>query len=79
MHEKAAALGATHSHFVTPHGLHEDDHYTTVYDMYLIFQAAVQNETFLQIISTPSYDVSYTGADETGRQSHRPGFRPIVI
>lgn len=48
---------------VTPHGLHEDDHYTTVYDMYLIFQAAVQNETFLQIISTPSYDVSYTGAD----------------
>lgn len=63
MNEKAAALGATHSHFVTPHGLHEDDHYTTVYDMYLIFQAAVQNETFLQIISTPSYDVSYTGAD----------------
>lgn len=53
MNEKAAALGATHSHFVTPHGLHEDDHYTTVYDMYLIFQAAVQNETFLQIISTP--------------------------
>ena len=46
MNEKAAALGATHSHFVTPHGLHEDDHYTTVYDMYLIFQAAVQNETF---------------------------------
>ncbi len=63
MNERAKSIGATHSHFVTPHGLHNDDHYTTVYDMYLIFQEALKNDKFLQIISTPSYLVKYTGAD----------------
>lgn len=62
MNAKAKSLGATQSHFITPHGLHQDDHYTTIYDMYLIFQAAIQNETFLEVISSASYDVSYTGA-----------------
>ena len=62
MNAKAKSLGATQSHFITPHGLHQDDHYTTIYDMYLIFQAALQNETFLEVISSASYDVSYTGA-----------------
>lgn len=62
MNAKAKSLGATQSHFVTPHGLHQDDHYTTIYDMYLIFQAALQNETFLEVISSASYDVSYTGS-----------------
>jgi D-alanyl-D-alanine carboxypeptidase (penicillin-binding protein 5/6) len=67
MNQEAAAVGATHSHFVTPHGLHDDDHYTTIYDMYLITAAAVKNETFLQIIGTASYDVSYTGTDGSAK------------
>ena len=36
MNEEARKLGATNTHFTNPHGLHEADHYTTAYDLYLI-------------------------------------------
>lgn len=64
MNQEAAALGAVRSHFVNPNGLPDSEHYTSVYDLYLIFQAALQNETFVDIISTKSYDVVYTSNDE---------------
>ena len=60
--KEAAALGATNTHFVTPNGLHDDDHYTTVYDMYLIFNAATELPEFVNIIATKSYDAYYTDA-----------------
>ncbi len=63
MNAKALSLGATHSHFVTPHGLHDDDHYTTIYDMYLIFQEAIRDERFLAIAGSSEYHVVYTGGD----------------
>ncbi len=59
MNEEAKALGATDSHFVNPNGLHDDDHYTTVYDLYLIFQAAIENELFVDLIHTTEYTVDY--------------------
>ena len=62
MNAKAQSMGATNSHFVTPNGLHDEDHYTTVYDMYLIMNAAVQNETFVEILQTASYTSNYTDA-----------------
>lgn len=62
MNEEALALGATHSHFVNPHGLPDEDHYTTVYDMYLIFREAIQNEDFVDIISSVSHDASWLDA-----------------
>lgn len=62
MNQEAAALGATQSHFVNPNGLPDEDHYTTVYDMYLLFAKALENETFVDIISTKSYDTVYTSA-----------------
>ena len=62
MNAKAQSLGATNSHFVTPNGLHDEYHYTTVYDMYLIMNAAVQNETFVEILQTASYTSNYTDA-----------------
>ena len=58
MNEEAKKLGATGTHFVNPHGLHEDDHYTTAYDLYLIFNACIQNDTFKEIISMSSYTMS---------------------
>ena len=60
MNKEALALGATDSHFVNPHGLPDKEHYTSVYDLYLIFNAAIQNETFVDIISTKSYTATYT-------------------
>ena len=63
MNREALALGATHSHFVNPNGLHDDNHYTTVYDMYLILQEAVKNPAYQEILCTTSYDAVYRGAD----------------
>ncbi len=60
MNREAYALGATNSHFVNPHGLHDEDHYTTAYDLYLIFQEALKNETFRTIINTKSHTASFT-------------------
>lgn len=62
MNDEARALGATNSHFVNAHGLHNDDHYTTVYDLYLIFHNALENETFREICGSTSYRASYTDA-----------------
>ncbi len=62
MNQEALALGATNSHFINPHGLHSEDHYTTVYDMYLIFNAALQEEKFASIISAQSHTPTFTKA-----------------
>lgn len=63
MNQEAVNLGAVQSHFVNPNGLPDENHYTSVYDMYLLFNEAVKNEAFVQIISTKSYDVRYTDAE----------------
>ena len=52
MNQKAADLGCTNTHFVNPHGLHDDNHYTSAHDMALITQAAIQNEDFVRISGT---------------------------
>ena len=59
MNEEAKALGATSTHFTNPHGLPDDDHYTTVYDLYLIFNEAIKNPTFLEIIGMKEYRTTY--------------------
>ncbi len=59
MNERAARLGATNTHFVNPNGLHDDNHYTTAYDMYLIFNEAVKYGKFIEIISMTEYSTVY--------------------
>ena len=44
------------------HGLHDEEHYTTVYDLYLIFQNALKYETFREICGSTSYHASYQNA-----------------
>ena len=67
MNQKARSLGATQSHFVNPHGLPDDNHYTTPYDMYLIFNAAMKNDTFREIAGSRSHEAQVTGADGESR------------
>lgn len=67
MNEKAAELGAVNTHFVNASGMHDDDHYATAYDMYLITMAALENETFREIVSTNYY---YAGEDQNGNPLH---------
>lgn len=65
MNEEARALGAVHSNFVNSHGLHDDNHYTTAYDIYLIFSECIKDEIFLDIIHSPYHKLSYEDAAGT--------------
>ena len=60
MNETAQKIGATNSNFVNPHGLHNDNHYTTAYDLALISCYAMQNEQFREIVSTKSITIPFT-------------------
>lgn len=55
MNETALYLGMTNSHFMNPHGLDEDDHYSSAYDIAILMQYAMQNDTFQEISKTKSY------------------------
>ena len=55
MNKEAASLGATNSQFVNPHGLYHEDHYTTAYDLYLIFNEAIKYPEFINTIACKSY------------------------
>lgn len=63
MNEKAAGIFATRSHFVNSNGLHNEDHYTTAYDMYLIFNACMKYDKFMEIIQADSYTAEIKRAD----------------
>ncbi|MBR3838265.1 MAG: D-alanyl-D-alanine carboxypeptidase [Clostridia bacterium] len=58
MNEKARIIGAYNTHFTSPHGLDNDEHYTTCYDLALITKAAVKNPLFIKIISTQQITVN---------------------
>ena len=62
MNEEAVNIGATNSHFENPHGLTSDEHYVTAYDMYLMFSAAMQYDTFSEIINMTEYSTTYQDA-----------------
>ena len=67
MNQTAAELGCIGTHFANPHGLHNEEHYTTAYDISLIVRAALENEDFVRISSASSYDLPATNLQE-GRQ-----------
>ena len=68
MNEKAMAIGATNSHFVNPHGLSADDHYTTAYDLYLIFNEAINYELFREIIHMENYSTIYQDSNGNDKE-----------
>ncbi len=60
MNEAAAAYGCTNTHFANAHGLHDDAHYTTPRDLALITRAAMQNDTFRDIVAMQSITIPKT-------------------
>lgn len=60
MNAVAEELGCTGTHFTNPHGLHDDEHYTTCADMYRLAKAAYEYEDYRKIISTVEYTVPAT-------------------
>lgn len=60
MNSKAKEIGCTNTNFVNPNGVHNDDHYSTAYDMALIGKYAMNNETFRKIVSKTSCSLPIT-------------------
>ena len=60
MNREAQKLGATGTHIMNPHGLTNADHYTTAYDLYLIFNEALKQPEFRKVTGTTSYTADYT-------------------
>lgn len=63
MNETAYKIGAKNSHFVNPHGLHDDNHFTTAYDLALISCYAMKNQTFREIVGTKNIKIPCTTRD----------------
>ncbi len=60
MNAKAKELGCTDSNFITPNGIHDENHYTSAHDMALIAQAFFSNEMLAKMSITTSYHVPQT-------------------
>ena len=60
MNETARKIGAVNSHFVNPHGLHNDGHFTTAYDLALISCYAMKNDIFREIVSTKTVEIPFS-------------------
>lgn len=67
MNAKAGSLGCKNTHFVNPHGLQDENHYTSAYDMALITREAIKNETFLKIFGTRTYQIPPTNMQSETR------------
>jgi len=63
MNDKAAELGMTNTHFVTPHGLHDENHYTTLNDMQKLASAAMKNQAFMDIVDRSSFVLPENGVE----------------
>ena len=63
MNTEAKRLGCVDTHFVNPSGLHDNDHYTSAYDLYLIFNECLKYEEFKEVIRQNSVDIEYKDVD----------------
>lgn len=61
MNNKAQELKLENTHFVTPHGLDNPEHYTTAYELAKLADYAMKNETFAKVVNTKNYTVTING------------------
>ncbi len=61
MNKKAEELHLTHTHFVTPHGLDDENHYTTAYELAILTDYALKNNVFKKIVGTKSTTINVSG------------------
>ena len=65
MNDKASSLLLENTHFVTPHGLDNDDHYTTAYELAKLTDYALSNKTFAKIVNTQSHTIYINNSPQT--------------
>ena len=64
MNDKAEELGCENTHFVNPSGLHDPQHYTSAWDLYLITKEAMQYDDFMRICDTATATIPATNLSE---------------
>ncbi len=64
MNERAVEMGLENTHFTNPHGLSDENHYTTAYDLAMITAEAMEYPLFREIVSTKTKRVAYDSVDE---------------
>lgn len=64
MNQRVAAMGLQHTHFANPHGLHNEAHYTSAYDLAMIAKAAMDNPEFRRIVTTDSFVIHKLNGEE---------------
>lgn len=65
MNTKAVEIGCQDTHFVNPNGVHDENHYSTAYDLALMGQYAMENSTFRSIVSTAQFSLPATNQHPT--------------
>ncbi len=65
MNEEAKELGMQNTNFVNPHGLHDKNHYTSAYDIYLMMNEAIKYPAFTDAVRLDSYELLVTRSDGT--------------
>lgn len=63
MNAEAKRLGCVDTHFTNPSGLHDNNHYTSAYDLYLIFNECLKYKEFESVIRQNSCDIEYKDID----------------
>ncbi len=64
MNQRAAELGCVDTHFSNAHGYHDENHYSTAYDLALIAREALKHDIIRQIVATPSYTMNVSPRGE---------------
>ena len=74
MNERATELVCEHTHFANATGLHNSQHYTTAWDLYLITREAMKHDKFMEICNSKSYTVPATNMTDKPRELHSTNF-----
>lgn len=73
MNQKAKELGMKHTHYVNPHGLHEENHYSSCYDLSILSREAIKRDDFLNLMK-PNDKITYTYNGKKGVRNLRSTF-----
>lgn len=65
MNQNAEELNLNNTHFITPHGLDQEEHYTTAYELAILTDYALKNQVFAQIVNTKTYTITINGYSKT--------------
>ena len=65
MNQNAEELSLNNTHFITPHGLDQQEHYTTAYELAILTDYALNNQVFAQIVNTKTYTININGYSKT--------------